>query len=277
MALHRDTDPLGSGRLRGRSGRRRATRDEKESTSARRRRLLCAFRENDEVEARDRLVADCLPLIASLARGYATQGEHVDDLIQVGSIGLLKAIDRFEFDRGTEFTAYAIPVIVGEIRHHLRDNVRLVQIPRSVRELYSRLYREREELTLTLGRAPTTLELGAAVGMTENEVAEALEVRYAFQPASLSAVSGAHDETEVTLVDMLGGDDPAFEAAENRLVLAARFRRLAPRERRILHLRYHQDLTQSRIAIELGLTQMHVSRLIRGALLTLTSEAEPAA
>lgn len=261
---------------RGRSGRGRATPAEKESTSAYRRGLLRAYREAGDSAARDRLIADCMPLVASLARGYATQGEHVDDLIQVGSIGLLKAIDRFELDRGTEFTAYAVPVIVGEIRHHLRDKVRLVQIPRSLRERYARLYREREELTTTLGRSPTNLELGTAVGLSDHEVVEALEVRYAFQPTSLSAVGGGAEDGEVLLLDLLGGDDPGFEAAENRAVLGARLRRLAPRERRILHLRYHHDLTQSRIAAELGLTQMHVSRLIRGALTTLGADAEAA-
>jgi len=276
MGLHGATEPHEASRLRGRTGRRSVTRAEKESTSARRRTLLCAFREQGDTAARERLVADCMPLVASLARGYATQGEHVDDLIQVGSIGLLKAIDRFELERNTEFTAYAVPVIVGEIRHHLRDKVRLVQIPRSLRERYARLYRGREELTTTLGRVPTNAELGAAVGMSEPDVVEALEVRYAFQPASLSAIASGFEEGELPLVELIGGDDPGFEAAENRAMLAARLGRLAPRERRILHLRYHHDLTQSRIAAELGLTQMHVSRLLHGALTTLRAGAEAA-
>jgi RNA polymerase sigma-B factor len=277
MGLHAETAPFTPAAWGiHQRGRRISTREGSESAAMRRRGLLRAFREGGDLAARDRLVADCLPLVSSLARRYANQGEQLDDLIQVGSVGLLKAIDRFDLDRGVRFTTYAASVIVGEIKHHLRDNVRLVRIPRDLRELCVRLYGHRDELTAVLGRAPTNPELATAARVAEHEVIEALQVGLATQPRSLSAAVVDDEGTEVPLVDSIGGDDPAYQVAENRVLLATKLERLAPRDRRILHMRYYSDLNQSRIGAELGISQMHVSRLIRKALETLGEAVEAA-
>ena len=277
MGLHLETGPFAPVAWGAQQrGRRPWTREPSESAAMRRHALLRAFRESGELAARDRLVADCLPLVSSLARRYANQGEQIDDLIQVGSVGLLKAIDRFDLDRGVRFTTYAASAIVGEIKHDLRDNVRLVRIPRDLRELCVRLYGLRDELTATLGRAPTNPELATAARISEHEVVEALEVRLAIQPRSLSAAVVDDDGTEVSLIESLGGDDPAYQVAENRVLLATKLGRLAPRDRRILHMRYYGDLNQSRIGAELGISQMHVSRLIRKALDALGEVVEAA-
>ena len=167
-------------------------------------------------------------------------------------------------------------MIIGEIKHHLRDNVRLVRIPRDLRQLYMQLEGDRRELTATLGRAPTDLELATAAGVAEEDVFEALQVRFALLPGSLSAAVLDDEGGEVPLVDSIGQDDPAYQLAENRLLLAAKLEQLAPRDRRILHMRYYCDLNQARIGAELGISQMHVSRLIRKALDTLGEAVEAA-
>lgn len=277
MGLHHETRPFAPAAWGvPRAGRPTSTRDGSESAATRRHGLLRTFRESGELAIRDRLVADCLPLVSSLARRYANQGEQLDDLIQVGSVGLLKAIDRFDLDRGVRFTTYAASVIVGEIKHHLRDNVRLIRIPRDLRELSARLYGHRDELTAILGRAPTNRELAKAARVAEHEVVEALQVRLAIQPRSLSVAVVDDEGTEVSLADSIGGDDPAYQVAENRVLLASNLKRLAPRDQRILHMRYYGDLNQSRIGAELGISQMHVSRLIRKALDALGGAVEAA-
>jgi RNA polymerase sigma-B factor len=277
MGLNPDTGPSAPAAWSiDRSGRGTLTGEGRESVAARRRGLLRAFRQNGELAARDRLVADCLPLVSLLARRYANQGEQLDDLIQVGSFGLLKAIDRFDFDHGAEFTTYAASLIEGGIKHHLRDNVRPIRIPRPLQELYVQLYGHRDHLTAILGRAPTNPELAKAAGVPEHEVIEALQARHAVQPGSLSAAVLDDNGSEAPLVEFVGDDDPGYQAAENRLLVATTFQQLGARDRRILHMRYHGDLTQSRIAAELGITQMHVSRLIRKALAALGEAVEAA-
>lgn len=274
MTLHLEKERSAPNAFR--RGRRTVTHSEKESAKARRTTLLQAYRQTGEPAIRDLLVAECTGLVSGLARGFANQGEQHDDLIQVGSIGLLKAIDRFDPDRGVEFTTYAVSAIVGEIRHHLRDKARLVRIPRGLWDLHVKLSRLREELTRSLGRPPTTWELGVAAGVSEREAAEALQVRSATQPASLSTPVGVEDGKEISLAELIGDDDPGYDATEIRLTLAKGLRRLAPRERWVLHMRYDRDLTQASIASELGVSQIHVSRIIRKALDTLGECVEAA-
>jgi len=238
--------------------------------------LLRAFHRTGERATRDRIVAEYMPLVVALARRYSGRGEGLDDLIQVGSIGLIKAIDRFDPGRGLEFTTYAVPTIVGEIKRHFRDKVGGMRVPRRLKELHLRISSVTNELTTSLGRAPTIPELAFAAGVTEPEVAEALEVASAFRLLSLSAGAENEDGDEVSLIDLIGDDEPAYRTADNRLLLRTGLRRLEGRERAILHMRFYAGLTQSEIAAEVGISQMHVSRMIRKSLASLADSLEAA-
>ncbi|MFZ0092084.1 MAG: sigma-70 family RNA polymerase sigma factor [Solirubrobacteraceae bacterium] len=209
------------------------------------------------VEAtRERLIESHLPLVKAVATRYAGRGADLDDLVQVGSIGLIKAADRFDPERGTAFAIFAAPTIEGEIRHHLRDRAAPVRIPRRLQELAQQLRRCRGELTVRLGRAPTVTELAAAVAADEADVERAL------------AAERARDVVAVSADDQPPGRvarEP-FGESEDRISLASRLRALDERERRIVYLRFHADMTERRIAKELGISQAHVSRLLAGAL-----------
>lgn len=231
--------------------------------------LLRAYHERGDLAARDRLVEQHLPLVRSLARRYAGRGEPLDDLVQVASIGLIKAIDRFDLDRGVELSTYAIPTIVGELKRHFRDTGWAVHVPRRLKELSVRLNYSIEDLGAALGRSPTIAELADAVGADEEEIVEALDAGRAYTAVSLSAP--ADDEGGVR-VDLIGEDETGYETSEYRADLLPGFVRLDERERRILQLRFSGGLTQSQIAKEVGISQMHVSRLIRRALETMRIE-----
>lgn len=231
--------------------------------------LLRAYHERGDLAARDRLVEQQLPLVRSLARRYAGRGEPLDDLVQVASIGLIKAIDRFDVDRGVELSTYAIPTIVGELKRYFRDTGWAVHVPRRLKELSVRLNHSIEELGTVLGRSPTVAELADAVGADEEEIIEALDASRAYTAVSLSVPA---DEEGAVRVDLLGEDEIGYETSEHRADLLPGFERLDERERRILHLRFNGGLTQSQIAKEVGISQMHVSRLIRRALETMRIE-----
>jgi RNA polymerase sigma-B factor len=271
MRLHPESRPLAPlASSSGMTGQRAASRPAGNAGKVRRLELLRAFRENGDLASRDRLVADCAPLVSGIARDFANRGEQVDDLIQVGFIGLLKAIARFDTGRRVEFSTYASTAILGEIRHHVRDNITPIRIPRGLSDLHVRLSAQRAELILTLGRIPTNRELASAAGVTATEVGEALQIRSASRPRSLSAATVGDDAgSEIGLVELIGRDDPGYQAAENRLHLAPALVRLGPHERRALSLRYGHDLTQARIAAELGVSQTQVSRILRKAVNTL--------
>jgi RNA polymerase sigma-B factor len=226
--------------------------------------LLEAYRRSGDTAARDRLVEEMMPLVRSLARRYAGRGEPLEDLVQVGAIGLIKAIDRFELERGVELSTYAVPTIVGEIRRHFRDRSWSVHVPRRLQELSLRVSRLVDELASELGRAPTVAELAAGADVEEEEVIEALETARAHTPASLSTPVDAAGE--LTLIDLLGEEEPGYEALERGSVVRTGLEGLEERERRIIVLRFMKGLTQSEIAAELGISQMHVSRLLRRAL-----------
>jgi RNA polymerase sigma-B factor len=232
--------------------------------------LLRAYHERGDLDARARLVEQHLPLVRALARRYAGRGEPLDDLIQVGSIGLIKAIDRFDLERGVELSAYAIPTIVGELKRHFRDSGWSVHVPRRLKDLSQQLNQAIEQLGGKLGRSPSVSELAAAVGADEEEVVEALDAGQAYSPVSLSAPS-QEDETTMRL-DALGVEEGGFETSEYRVLLGPGIDALDARERRILQLRFFGGLTQSQIAAEVGISQMHVSRLIRRALERMRTE-----
>ncbi len=228
--------------------------------------LLRRYHEQGDVEARERLIEQYLPLVRSLARRYSYRGEQLEDLVQVGCIGLIKAIDRFDVDRGVELTTYATPNIIGEIKRHFRDKGWSVRVPRGLQELNVRLSRLIEDLTVQLERSPTVPELAKAAGVQEEEVLEALETGQAYATLSLSAPTSGDESDDLDPLESLGELEHEYEVSEDRAVLAPGLRVLDDRERRILHLRFYEGLTQSQIAQQVGISQMHVSRLIRRAL-----------
>jgi RNA polymerase sigma-B factor len=240
-----------------------------------RRALLRAYREKGDVAARDRLIEDFMPLISSLARRYAGRGEQLEDLQQVASLGLVKAIERFDLDRDVELVTYVFPTVVGELKRHFRDRVWSVTVPRRLKELHQLLSRLLEELTARQGRSPTIPELAEAAGVTEEEVVEALEAGRAYSARSLTSSPDSSEEgSDVELIDLLEDEETGYEAAENRDLLASGLKALDERERRIVQLRFVEGLTQSQIAAEIGVSQMHISRLIRRALEKLGREID---
>jgi RNA polymerase sigma-B factor len=238
------------------------------------RELLVAYREGGDEEARELLIERHLPLVRSLARRYANRGEPLDDLVQVGSIGLIKAIDRFDLERGVELTTYATPTIIGEIKRYFRDKGWSVRVPRGLQELSLRLSQLVDELTVQLERSPTIAELAEAADVEEEEVLEALESGQAYSAASLSTPSG--DEGEPDPLEAIGELEHEYDVSENRAILEPGLAVLDERERRIIHLRFWVGLTQSQIAQRVGISQMHVSRLIRRSLEKLRDEVAPA-
>jgi RNA polymerase sigma-B factor len=235
------------------------------------RELLRRYHTDGNLEARQQLIEQYLPLVRSLARRYANRGEQLEDLVQVGSIGLIKAIDRFDVDRGVELTTYATPNIIGEIKRHFRDKGWSVRVPRGLQELNVRLSQLLEQLTVQLERSPTIPELAKAAGVEEELVLEALESGRAYTSLSLSA-GGSDEDGELDPLESLGTEEHQYLVSEDRAVLAPGFRVLDERERRILHLRFFDGLTQSQIAQHVGISQMHVSRLIRRALEKIRDE-----
>jgi RNA polymerase sigma-B factor len=236
--------------------------------------LLRRYHVEGDLEAREQLIEHYLSLVRSLARRYAYRGEQLEDLVQIGCIGLIKAIDRFDLDRGVELTTYATPNIIGEIKRHFRDKGWSVRVPRGLQELNVQLSRLVEELTVQLGRSPTIAELAHASGAEEEEVLEALESGRAYSSLSLSTGVGLDDEEEVDPMESLGTEEPRYEISEEWAVLEPGLAALDERERAILHLRFFEGLTQSQIAQKIGISQMHVSRLIRRALEKIRDEIE---
>jgi RNA polymerase sigma-B factor len=237
------------------------------------RELLRRYHEGGDLEARERLIEQYLPLVRSLARRYSYRGEMLEDLVQVGCIGLIKAIDRFDIDRGVELTTYATPNIIGEIKRHFRDKGWSVRVPRGLQELNVRLSHLLEELTVQLERSPTIAELAKAADVEEEEVLEALESGQAYATLSLSAPSaGGEEGSDLDPLESLGELEHEYEVSEDRAVLAPGLAALDERERKILHLRFFEGLTQSQIAQQVGISQMHVSRLIRRSLEKLRQE-----
>ena len=234
--------------------------------------LLAAYHTRGDASARDELVVNLMPLVRSLAGRYAGRGEQLEDLVQVGAIGLIKAIDRFDPSRGVELTTYAVPTIVGEIRRHFRDKAWAVHVPRRLKELNVRLSRLLDQLTTDLGRSPTIAELAAAAGVEEEDVVDALESSQAYTARPLSTpVDGEGDDN---LLDTLGNVERGYEDVDDSSLVEAGLAALDERERRIVELRFFQGLTQSQIAAEIGISQMHVSRLLRRALETMRGTLE---
>jgi RNA polymerase sigma-B factor len=228
--------------------------------------LLRRYHEQGDLQAREQLIEQYMSLVRSLARRYSYRGEQLEDLVQIGAIGLIKAIDRFDIDRGVELTTYATPNIIGEIKRHFRDKGWSVRVPRGLQELNVKLSRLIEQLTVQLGRSPTIPELAKAAGVQEEEVLEALESGRAYSSLSLSVGGGGGDDDDLDPLESIGTEEHQYEVSEDRALLAPGFRALDERERKILQLRFFDGLTQSQIAQQVGISQMHVSRLIRRSL-----------
>ena len=233
-------------------------------------RLLERYHREDDKAARDALVERFLPLARQLARRYERQDEPLDDLLQVASMGLVKAIDRFDPSRGTAFSSFAVPTILGELKRYFRDVGWAVHVPRGMQERALEVNRAVSELSRTLSRSPTPAEIAEFTELALEEVLEAMEAATAYDSVSLEAPrsngDGNGDGDAGEVVDRLGGEDPGYELAEYSATIAPQLRALPERDRRVLHLRFVEDLTQSEIAERIGVSQMHVSRLIRKAL-----------
>ncbi|MDQ1684341.1 MAG: polymerase sigma-B factor [Frankiaceae bacterium] len=217
---------------------------------------------------RDQLVEMHLPLVEYLARRFRNRGEPLDDLIQVATIGLIKSVDRFDLERGVEFSTYATPTIVGEIKRHFRDKGWAIRVPRRLQELKLSLAKATSELSQRNGRAPTVGELATHLGMSEEEVLEGLESANAYSAVSLDAPDTGDDDSPA-VADSLGTTDDSLEGVEYRESLKPLLERLPAREKKILLLRFFGNMTQSQIAAELGISQMHVSRLLARTLAQL--------
>jgi RNA polymerase sigma-B factor len=235
--------------------------------------LLRAYHEDGDFEARQELIERHVGFVRRLAQRYVRRGEQLDDLTQVGCVGLIKAIDRFDGGYGASLTTYAAPNVLGEIKRHFRDRGWSVRVPREIQELNVKLTRIVDELTVKLGRSPNVDELARATGATVEQVLEALESSAAYSTLSLSQPADGDEEGQGP-ADTLGADDEAFERSEERMTLAKGMRGLHARERTILHLRFFEGLTQSEIAERVGISQMHVSRLIRDSLARVREELD---
>ena len=231
---------------------------------------------DDEERAalRERLVEQFIGLVEFLARRFRNRGEPVEDLVQVGTIGLLKAIERFDLDREVEFSTYATPTIVGELKRHFRDKGWAVRVPRRLQELHLELTKIVGQLGHDLGRSPTVAEIAQAAGTTEEEVLEGLEIAQAYNFTSLDAPIESGEGSSISFAEQLGTEDEHLENLEYRASLAPEMAKLPERERRIIYLRFFKGLTQSEIAERLGISQMHVSRLLNRTLTQLRTAFE---
>jgi RNA polymerase sigma-B factor len=233
--------------------------------------LFHRLREAPDDATRQELIEAHLGLVEYLARRFAGRGEPLEDLVQVGTIGLVKAVDRFDPDREVEFSTYATPTIVGELKRHFRDKGWAVRVPRRLQELNLQLGEIIGKLSQELGRSPTVSEMAGAAGTTEEEVLEGLDSAHAYSLVSLDAPTG---EEDLTLHEQIGEEDDTLELLEYRASLVPLLEELPPRERSMLYLRFFKGMTQSEIADKLGISQMHVSRLLAKTLSTLRDGLE---
>ena len=227
-----------------------------------------------DVRCRDELVTRFMPLARSLALRYMRSGEPLDDLLQVASLGLVKAIGRFDIDREIAFSSYAVPTILGEVKRYFRDRTWSVRVPRGLQELSMRVDRAVSALCEELRRSPSVKEIAAAVAVTEEEVLEAMQAGGAYRAVSFEAPTGGSGEDAATLADSVGVDEDGFDRAEERATLEALLEAVSAREREVLRMRFEQDMTQAEIGAVVGVSQMQISRIIRQALQRLRDAAD---
>jgi RNA polymerase sigma-B factor len=236
--------------------------------------LLRRYFRSREAADRERLIHEFLPLARTLAYRYRSSSEPIDDLIQVASLGLVKALDRYDPGHGTPFQAYAVPTILGELRRHFRDRVLPVHLPRGIKERTAEMSSAIEQLTIELDRSPRLTEVAERLGLGEEEAVEGMQALAAARTVSLDLPGGGADSDGATIGEAIGASDPGFEVAEERIEVRRAFSALDPREGLVVALRFEQDLTQEEIAQRIGVSQVHVSRILRRALAKLRSEVQ---
>jgi RNA polymerase sigma-B factor len=235
---------------------------------------MTRYHRDGDVASRDELVERFLPLARQLARRYQRGNEPLDDLIQVASIGLVKAVDRYDPARGTAFSSYAVPTILGELKRYFRDSGWAVHVPRGMQERVMSVNQAIARLSRELGRSPTASEVAVEIGESPELVLEAMEAAIAYDAVSLDTPRSGDEEDGDTYADTMGMIDERFELVEYKSAIGPTIRALPERDRLVLKLRFEDDLTQLEIAQRIGVSQMHVSRLIRRALKRLRTVAD---
>jgi len=230
--------------------------------------------QDGDARALDVLVHRFMPLARSVASRYARSGEPLDDLVQVASVGLIKAIKRFDTDRGLAFSSFAVPTMAGELRRHFRDRGWAVRPPRGLQEAAMQVMKVTEDLTRRLGAPPTIRQIGQALELTDEQVLEARSALNGMTAVSFDAPRSTGEDEGDTLGSTLGGEEPGFEQAEARATVDQLSECLSAREREVLKLRFDDDLTQQEIGEAIGVSQMQVSRILRGALQKLSAQAK---
>jgi RNA polymerase sigma-B factor len=228
--------------------------------------LFDRWRRHRDLSARDELIARFLPLARKLARRYVSASEPYDDLVQVASLGLVKAVERFDPKRGFAFTSFAVPTIVGELKRYFRDTAWALHVDRGAQERARKIAEAQEEIAARTGRPPTINELAQYLEMTEEEVLDGLQTADAYDAISLDAPMAGDDAEMSTRLEVIGAEDERLELVDTQATIFAAAKHLPARERQILYLRFGEDLTQSQIADRIGVSQMQVSRLLRRSL-----------
>lgn len=254
---------------------RRAPKGKDAWDKERTRELFRLYKEKGDEEARDQLIVSHLNLVRFLASKFKNRGEPLDDLVQVGTIGLIKAIDRFDPERGLEFTTYATPTILGEIKRHFRDKGWSIRVPRRLQELSAKVNQATDELTVELQRSPSVEEIAGKLGVSAEEILEAMESSGAYTSVSLEAGGTSEDDEAPALIDRLGSVDEDLDASDDRMVIDDAIRDFSPREQEIVRMRFIDGLTQVEIAKRLGVSQVQVSRLLRRTLRKIQDKIDP--
>ncbi len=238
------------------------------------RELFALYKDEGDEDAREQLIVSHLNLVRFLASKFKNRGESLDDLIQVGTIGLIKAIDRFEPERGLEFTTYATPTIMGEIKRHFRDKGWSVRVPRRLQELSAKVNQATDELTKDLQRSPSVDEIAASLGVTVDEVLEAMESSSAYSSVPLEG-GGSGDQDAPSVIDHYATEDQDLLASDDRMVIEDTIGSFSPREQEVLKMRFQDGLTQGEIAKRLGVSQVQVSRFLRRTLKKVQDRIDP--
>ncbi len=239
------------------------------------RELFRRYKQDGDMDAREKLVMSHMNLVRFLANKFKNRGEPLDDLMQVGYLGLLKAIDRFEPDRGLEFTTYATPTIMGEIKRHFRDKGWSVRVPRRLQELSAKVNQATDTLTTQLQRSPKVEEIAEYLDASVDDVLEAMESSSAYSSVPLEAPSGGESDDAPSVIDRYVTEDSDLAFTDDRLVLEEALRDFSPREREIIELRFLKGMTQIEIAQKLGISQVQVSRLLRRTLKKVQDKIDP--
>ncbi len=239
------------------------------------RELFRRYKEEDDLEARDQLIVSHLNLVRFLASKFKNRGEPLEDLVQVGTIGLIKAIDRFDPDRGLEFTTYATPTIMGEIKRHFRDKGWSVRVPRRLQELSAKVNQANDELTKELQRSPSVAEIADYLGVSVDEVLEAMESSSAYSSVPLEGGGSSDDEDAPSVIDHYASIDNDLVASDDRMVLEEAIKDFSPREQDVIRMRFVDGMTQVEIAEKLGVSQVQVSRLLRRTLKRIQEKIDP--